>query len=205
MVWDVFNVIGTIAFAMSGAVIGMKVKYDIIGIYFLGLTTAFGGGVIRNLTIGLPIIEVWQQTTLFIIAIVTITLTFLLPNIIVYYLREVNILDAVGLSAFAIQGAMHAHFLGLPIIAVVFSAAITGAGGGIIRDVLAQRKPTVFRKEVYLFWAMLAGFVIGMGWAKEPYQLYILFSIILLLRIVSLRFDWYLPSRTVVNVERKLG
>ncbi|WP_336511319.1 TRIC cation channel family protein [[Bacillus] enclensis] len=57
MAWDVLNVIGTIAFAMSGAVVALEVKYDIIGAYVLGLITAFGGGAIRNLFTGIPIID----------------------------------------------------------------------------------------------------------------------------------------------------
>ncbi|HHY74757.1 MAG TPA: trimeric intracellular cation channel family protein [Bacillus bacterium] len=204
MVWDVLNVIGTIAFAISGAIIAMEVKYDIIGAYALGLITAFGGGAVRNLLIGIPIHVLWQQTTLFIIAMITITIVFLLPNKTVNRLKEwdfLNFFDAVGLSAFAIQGAMFAHANGLPIIAIMFSAAITGAGGGIIRDVLAQQKPLVFQKEVYLFWAMFAGLIIGMGWAEKPYQLYSLFAIILLLRVISYRFGWSLPSRAVSKLQ----
>jgi uncharacterized membrane protein YeiH len=201
MVWDVLNVIGTISFAMSGAIIAMGVRYDIIGIYALGLITAFGGGAIRNLFIGIPIIELWQQTTLFIIAIITITIVFLLPNMFVHHLKEWNLFDAIGLSAFAVQGAMHAHSIDLPLLAIMFSAAITGAGGGIIRDILAQQKPNVFREEIYLLWAMLAGFIIGLGWAQEPYQLYIVFIIILLLRVTSHRFGWCLPTRTVNKLQ----
>ncbi|WP_156288443.1 trimeric intracellular cation channel family protein [Oceanobacillus salinisoli] len=201
MVWDVLNAIGTMAFAMSGAIIAMEVKYDIIGTYVLGLITAFGGGAIRNLFIGIPIIELWQQTFLFIIAIITITIILLLPNSTVHKLKEWSIFDAIGLSAFAVQGAMHAHSINLPLIAIMFSAAITGAGGGIIRDVLAQQKPIVFRQQIYLLWAILAGFIIGMGWAAEAYQLYSLFIAILLLRITSHRFGWRLPSKSVNKLQ----
>ena len=198
MVWDVLNVIGTIAFAISGAIIAMEAKYDIIGIYTLGLITAFGGGATRNLLIGIPITAVWQQNTLFIIALVTITIIFLFPAI-VYKLKQLNFFDAVGLSAFAIQGAMQAHAIEMPILAIMFAAAITGAGGGIIRDVLAQRKPIVFQREVYLLWAMIAGFIIGMGWAQEPYQLYILSIAILVLRVFSYKLEWCLPTRALNN------
>lgn len=204
MVWDVLKVIGTIAFAISGAIIAMEVKYDIIGTYALGLITAFGGGAVRNLLIGIPIIELWQQTSLFMIAMITITIVFLLPSKAVHRLKAwnfLNLFDAIGLSAFAIQGAMHAHSNGLPILAIMFSAAITGAGGGIIRDILAQQKPIVFREEVYLLWAMIAGFIIGMGCAEASYQLYTLFGIILVLRIISYRFGWCLPSRTVTKLQ----
>ncbi|WP_096199571.1 trimeric intracellular cation channel family protein [Bacillus sp. FJAT-45350] len=199
MVWDVLNVIGTIAFAMSGAIIAMQAKYDMVGVYTLGLITAFGGGAIRNLMIGLPITDLWQQTALITIAIITITIIFFMPSQTVQYLEKWSLFDAMGLSAFAIQGAMHAHSIDLPLIAIMFSAAITGAGGGIVRDVLAQRKPTVFRQEIYLFWALIAGFIIGIGWAEHPYQLYTLFVIIVTLRLISLKFEWALPSRNVTK------
>ncbi|NSL51418.1 trimeric intracellular cation channel family protein [Calidifontibacillus erzurumensis] len=201
MVWDVLNVIGTIAFAISGAIIAMEVKYDIIGTYALGMITAFGGGAVRNLLIGIPIENLWQQTPLFIIALITITIVFLLPAETVHRMKKWNLFDAIGLSAFAVQGGMHAYSNDLPILAIMFSAAITGAGGGIIRDVLAQQKPIVFQKEVYLFWAMLAGFIIGMGWAEKPYQLYILFGVILVLRVMSYRLGWCLPIRTVTKLQ----
>ncbi|MFS0864411.1 trimeric intracellular cation channel family protein [Fredinandcohnia sp. 179-A 10B2 NHS] len=201
MVWDVLNVFGTIAFAISGAIVAMEAKYDIIGVYVLGLITSFGGGAIRNLLIGIPIHELWQQTPLFIIAIITITIVFLLPDSAVERVREWHLFDAIGLSAFAVQGAMYAYSIELPILAIMFSAAITGAGGGIIRDVLAQQKPIVFRKELYMVWAMIAGFIISMGWAQEPYQLYTLFCIIFLLRVTSHRFGWSLPTRSVTNLQ----
>ena len=196
MTWEVLNAIGTIAFAMSGAIVALQVKYDIVGAYGLGLITAFGGGAVRNLLTGIPIIELWQQTPLFIMAFITITIVFILPNNALNYLKRWSVFDSVGLSAFAIQGAMHAYSSDLPIIAIMFSAAITGAGGGIIRDVLAQRKPIVFRQDIYLLWALIAGFIIGMDWVVNSYQLYTLFGVILALRIVSHRFGWSLPART---------
>ncbi|WP_085992675.1 trimeric intracellular cation channel family protein [Oceanobacillus senegalensis] len=202
MVWDVLNVIGTIAFAMSGAMIAMEVKYDIIGTYVLGFITAFGGGATRNLLIGLPISDVWQQTNLFIIAFITLTILMLLPEKTINSIKEWSFFDAVGLSAFAVQGAMYAHSIDLPIIAIMFSAAATGAGGGIVRDILAQRKPLVFRQDIYILWALIAGLVIGLGWAVQPYQLYALFCIILILRVISHRFKWRMPSsRTVTKLQ----
>ncbi|KKK39922.1 membrane protein [Mesobacillus campisalis] len=204
MVWDVLNVIGTIAFAMSGALVALQVKYDIIGAYVLGLITAFGGGAIRNLFTGIPIIELWQQTTLFIVALITITIVILLPNKAVKLLTKWSFFDSIGLSAFAVQGAMYAQSMNLPLFAVMFSAAITGAGGGMVRDVLAQQRPIVLRQEVYLLWAIFAGFIIGMDWLTEPYHLYIVFVITLIMRGISHRFNWSLPTRPVQNPKEDL-
>lgn len=200
MVWDVLNVIGTIAFAISGAIIAMEVKYDIIGAYVLGFITAFGGGAVRNLLTGIPISKLWQQTTLFVIAFITITIVFLLSEKAVHRLKDWNLFfDAVGLSAFSIQGALQAHTMNLPILAIMFSAAITGAGGGIIRDLLAHQRPIVFSKEVYIFWAMMAGFIISMGWAENSYRSYAIFVMILILRVTSYQLGWCLPTRNVTK------
>ncbi len=197
MAWDVLNVIGTIAFAMSGAVVALEVKYDIIGAYVLGLITAFGGGAIRNLFTGIPIIDLWQQSSLFIVAFITISIVILLPNNSVALLTKWSIFDSIGLSAFSVQGAMYAHSIDLPLFAVVFSAAITGAGGGIIRDVLAQKRPIVLRQDVYLLWAVFAGFIIGLDFLSKSYQFYILFIITFILRHISHRFSWSLPTRSI--------
>ena len=77
-----------------------------------------------------------------------------------------NYFDAIGFAAFAIQGAMFAVHLGLPVSAVIVAAVLTGSGGGIIRDILAGRKPLVFKKEIYAVWAALAGLLIGLGLFK---------------------------------------
>ena len=74
MAWDVFSIIGTIAFALSGAIVAMEEEYDLFGVYILGIVTAFGGGAIRNLLIGLPVSTLWNQEMLFQITLISITL-----------------------------------------------------------------------------------------------------------------------------------
>lgn len=73
MAWEVFSIIGTIAFAISGAIVAMEEEYDLFGVYLLGIVTAFGGGAIRNLLIGLPVSTLWSQEMMFQIAIAAIT------------------------------------------------------------------------------------------------------------------------------------
>ena len=82
LTWEILNIIGTIAFAISGAIVAMEEEYDILGVYFLGLITAFGGGAIRNLLIGVPISALWDQGPLFLTAIIVITIVFLFQNIV---------------------------------------------------------------------------------------------------------------------------
>ena len=198
LAWDVFSFIGTFAFAVSGAIIAMEEEYDLFGVYILGVVTAFGGGALRNLLIGLPSSALWEQEFLFQVAIVSITVIFLFSNnLLVHWERWGTYFDAVGLSAFAIQGAMFAVQLELPLSAVIFAALLTGAGGGVIRDLLAGRKPLVFQRDIYAVWAAGGGLLIGLGVFKGDIALYFLLVIITALRILSLVFHWQLPFRAL--------
>ncbi|MEK4535601.1 MULTISPECIES: trimeric intracellular cation channel family protein [Peribacillus] len=196
MTWEVLSFIGTIAFAISGTIIAMEEEYDILGVYILGIVTAFGGGAIRNLLIGVPVSTLWDQSFYFIIALVSITIVFVFPTILSkHWDRWGNLSDAIGLSAFAIQGAMYAVDLNHPISAIIVSAALTGCGGGVVRDVLAGRKPLVFRKEIYAVWAIIAGLALGSGVLSQSWQLYTLFTAITILRVLSYTYNWHLPNK----------
>ncbi|WP_404450140.1 trimeric intracellular cation channel family protein [Sutcliffiella horikoshii] len=198
MTWEVFSIIGTIAFAISGAIVAMEEEYDILGVYILGIVTAFGGGAVRNLLIGVPISALWEQGMLFQVALVAMTTVFLFPNNLLKHWRKWgNFFDAIGLAAFAIQGALFASGMNHPISAVVVAAVLTGSGGGIIRDLLAGRRPLVLRAEIYAAWAILAGLIIGFGIASSPIELYILFVGIVSLRVLSYTYKWRLPNRSL--------
>ncbi|WP_088005997.1 trimeric intracellular cation channel family protein [Indiicoccus explosivorum] len=200
MSWEVLSTIGTAAFAISGAFIAMEEEYDIFGVYLLGIITAFGGGAVRNLLIGIPVSSLWEQEMLFQVALLAITAVFLFPNNALRHWNRWGILfDAVGLSAFAVQGAIHAVELELPLAAVVVAAVLTGSGGGMIRDVLAGRKPLVLRAEIYAVWAALAGLVIGLGIIHTDTGLLLLFALIATLRILSYILKWRLPFRHITN------
>ncbi|RDI47357.1 trimeric intracellular cation channel family protein [Falsibacillus pallidus] len=196
MTWEVLSIIGTIAFAVSGAFIAMEEEYDILGVYILGIVTAFGGGAIRNLLIGVPVSALWEQGMLFQIAMLSITAVFLFPNdLLKHWKRWGNFFDAIGLSAFAIQGALYATEMHHPLSAVIVAAVLTGSGGGIIRDLLAGRKPIVLRSEIYAVWAILCGVAVGLKMIDSPLELYGLFLITTVLRVLSYTYKWKLPNR----------
>ncbi|MFD2673672.1 trimeric intracellular cation channel family protein [Marinicrinis sediminis] len=195
MTWDMLNIIGTIAFAVSGVIVAMEEEYDILGVYILGLVTAFGGGATRNVLIGVPVSNLWNHGDLFIIALITMTVVFVMPSIWFNFLKHWTFFDALGLAAFAIQGALYASEMNHPVSAIVVAALLTGSGGGIIRDVLAKRKPLIFREEIYAMWAMLGGLAIAYGWGQEPWQLVVLFIAIVVLRMLTVYFGWRLPRR----------
>ncbi|GKW44832.1 trimeric intracellular cation channel family protein [Planococcus sp. NCCP-2050] len=198
MAWEVLSAIGTIAFAISGAIIAMEEEYDIFGVYLLGVVTAFGGGAIRNLLIGVPVSALWEQEMMFQLAAISITIVFLFPHkLLGPWSRWGNFFDAIGLSAFAVQGALYAVDLNMPIIAVMVAAILTGSGGGMIRDLLAGRKPLVLKAEIYALWAAIAGILISIDMIRSDFVLYGLFLVITVLRILSYTYKWRLPSRKI--------
>ncbi|WP_284639859.1 trimeric intracellular cation channel family protein [Paenibacillus silviterrae] len=195
---QIFSIIGTIAFATSGAVVAMEEEYDILGVFVLGFVTAFGGGVVRNVLIGIPVPTLWNQGFYLKTALIAAFIVFIFPvNWIRRWKSWEIIFDAIGLSAFSIQGALYATQMNVPLSAVIVAAMMTGIGGGIIRDVLAGRKPLVLRDEIYAVWGMLAGLVIGLGWFQGSWPLLALFALIVILRLMSVYFKWRLPRRTL--------
>jgi len=193
--WDVFSFIGTAAFAISGAIVAMEEEYDIFGVYILGMVTAFGGGAVRNVLIGVPVSVLWDQQFLFFVASILITIIFFFSRYLLsHWNRWGNYFDAIGLAAFAIQGAMLAISLNMSLYTVMVAAVLTGAGGGVIRDLLAGRKPLVFKRDIYAVWAALAGLIVGLGLFKSDLALYALLVMTAGLRIFSLVFQWKLPN-----------
>lgn len=200
---ELFSLIGTIAFAVSGAIVAMEEEYDILGVFVLGLATAFGGGAIRNLLIGVPVTTLWEQGMYFRIALIAAAIVFFLPlQWIERWKTWESFFDAIGLSAFSIQGAMYAVHNGLPLSAIIVAATLTGIGGGMLRDVLAGRKPLVLREEIYAVWAILTGLFIWLGLGNEPIGLGVLFVAIVVLRMLSVIYQWKLPRR---RLEWRMG
>ncbi|WP_027084773.1 trimeric intracellular cation channel family protein [Cohnella panacarvi] len=207
MEWDVFHIfslIGTIAFAVSGAIVAMEEEYDILGVFVLGLVTAFGGGVIRNLLIGVPVTTLWSQGLFLKTAGIAILIVFLLPiHWIHHWKRGEAFFDAIGLAAFAIQGALYAVQEHLPLSAVMVAAMLTGIGGGMVRDVMAGRKPLVLRDEIYAVWALLAGLAIGLFDLLLAWELFALFTVVVLFRMLSVYYKWKLPRRSLHGAQSK--
>ncbi|CAG5079298.1 predicted membrane protein YvgT [Thermobacillus xylanilyticus] len=197
-VFDILSMVGTVAFAVSGAVVAMEEEYDVLGVFVLGLVTAFGGGIVRNLLIGVPVTTLWSQKPLLTAAIIAIAVVFVLPVAwIRHWRRSETFFDAIGLSAFAVQGALYATQQSHALPAVVVAAMLTGIGGGMIRDLLAGRKPLVLREEIYAVWAMAAGLVIGLGWADSTGEYLMLFTAVVACRMLSAHYKWRLPRRSL--------
>ncbi len=190
------SIIGTVAFSLSGAIVAIEEEYDMLGITVLGLVTAFGGGVLRNIMLDLPMTVFWSQTDLFYVSFATIFIVYLFPQIATRWKKIEIISDAIGLAAFSISGALYGletfHQLGPAILAAI----LTGTGGGVIRDLLAGKKPNVLCAEVYGSWSILIAIVIYYTTPVHPSFYLIIIALTIILRLVGLSYNWNLPKKT---------
>ncbi|MDD6463798.1 MAG: trimeric intracellular cation channel family protein [Clostridiaceae bacterium] len=159
--------VGTVAFAISGAMIAIKKRVDIFGVIVLSSMTALGGGIVRDILIGHLPPTMFSDYRYVLAAVVTSVVVF----IVAYIFRDLyrrsestvdavnNIFDALGLGIFTVMGAKVAIESGFTVngILVVCLAVITGVGGGIIRDIMLKEIPFVLKKRIYAVASILGG------------------------------------------------
>ena len=149
----IMELIGTVAFAISGAVQAIKVKMDIFGVAVLGLVTAVGGGIIRDIVIGKVPPAVFQNPIYAVVALVTAVAVFFIAPRAHYAKWSEKLLyvaDSIGLAVFTAVGVDSAYVLGHKGLTLwLFVGVITGVGGGVLRDVFSGEIPYIFRKHIY--------------------------------------------------------
>ncbi len=204
----VLEVIGTIAFAISGAIVGIKKSADIFGVAFLGVVTAVGGGMIRDIIIGKIPPAVFESYIYALVATTTSLLVFAVVAVNKRLLTKkwekidtvVNVFDALGLGVFTVNG-MSAVLLSdveYHLFLTVFVGLCTGVGGGIIRDMLVNNMPVVLQKRIYAVASIVGGTLY--------YALYVYLKVdvvvstsmavicIFLIRMLATHFKWNLPK-----------
>ena len=144
----ILEYIGVFAFAVSGAIIAIEEEFDIFGIYIIAIITAMGGGVLRDIVanVGIPVFFTSYMTIPFIIAGALLAI-FLKGNL--KYKNLFVFIDAIGLAAFFVSAAFKAINSNYNFMLFIFAASITGVGGGVLRDIITNRKPQIFKHDIY--------------------------------------------------------
>ena len=201
----ILELIGAAAFAISGAMAAIKRKADIFGVVFLGVITALGGGVIRDVLIG--------QLPPKMFVSYAYLLASLLVSLIVFFdayirrekyfankdkLSEINnIFDAVGLAVFTISGMNTAMGVSDNVILILTLGVITGVGGGMLRDMMTNTMPKVLRKRVYAVASLIGGalyYVLHLIGVNDILSAVIGMVTIFVLRVLATVYKWNLPS-----------
>lgn len=158
-----FDLLGIFVFAISGALLGVRRDFDVFGVMVLALTTALGGGFLRDVLIGATPPAALQHWEYLVVPALAGLLTFAFHGPMGRAERVVNVFDAIGLALFCVTGALKAASYGLNPLAAALLGMVTGIGGGMIRDLLANRPPTVFTTELYATPALAGAAVAVIG------------------------------------------
>ncbi|GAA1210545.1 trimeric intracellular cation channel family protein [Prauserella alba] len=151
---------GTFAFALNGALTAVRAaRLDIVGVVTLGIITALGGGIVRDVLIGSVPPTAFQQWPYLALAGGGGLLAFALSQWLDRLETPINVLDAVGLSTFAVIGASTALEAGLDVAPAILLGAVTAVGGGTIRDTLVRRVPSVLQSDLYAIPALVGAAV----------------------------------------------
>jgi uncharacterized membrane protein YeiH len=192
----VLDLVGTFAFALNGALTALRVaRLDIVGVITLGMITALGGGIIRDVLLNVPpaTFNDWRYLT---VAAVGGLIAFVFGRRLERLGTPIDILDAAGLSLFAVTGATKALALGLGPVQAIILGAITGVGGGTLRDVLVRQIPSVLSSGLYAIPALIGATTIVVFIVLDirgPATLVAAAALCFGIRMIGVRFDLHAP------------
>lgn len=202
------ELIGVAAFAVSGAMVAIEKKADIFGVIFLAVTTALGGGVIRDVLLGQLPPKMFTSYVYLLVAALSAVIVF----VDAYIRREKyrqnmgrldsinNIFDSIGLAVFTVSGMNMAMSVSDNAVLILFLGMTTGVGGGMLRDMLTNAMPTVLRKRIYAVASLLGGGLYYTMYAlnvNEALSAICGMLLIVVLRIMATVLKWNLPTAKI--------
>lgn len=211
----ILEIIGTISFAISGAVVAIKAKFDIFGVAFVGVITAMGGGIVRDIIIGRYPPAVFLNFYIFLIAVITSIIVFIviynnksrfsILEGIIEYIN--NFFDAVGLAAFSVMGTEVAFVFEISdnMFLAVTLGVLTGIGGGIFRDILTDTTPFVFKKHIYAIASIFGSclyYLLRINFNNLAIISTVSMVVVIMIRMLATKFHWSLP-KIILETENK--
>ena len=197
------ELIGTMAFAASGALTGIKKNMDIFGVCILALTTAVGGGVIRDLVLGSTPPATFRDPIYATVAIITALVLFLprVRRLLMWdqalFDLSLFLMDTAGLAIFTVMGirVAYTHVPQATLFLLAFVGVVTGVGGGVLRDVMAGDTPYIFVKHVYACASLVGALACALAWHHlgEMVSMLLGGGLVVVIRGLSAHYRWNLP------------
>lgn len=201
-IFSTLDILGTIAFAISGALSAMNRKLDLFGIFIIAFVTATGGGALRDVLIGNTPVS-WMQNTMTIYLVGGITiLSIIFRHKINYLKKSLFLFDTIGLGICTIVGVETGITTDLEPIVCVALGTMTGCFGGVVRDILCNEIPVIFRKEIYATASIAGGFCFMILYNFNIDQNIIYISttlLIIIIRLIVVKYKIALPLFTTGN------
>ena len=192
---EILDFIGTFAFAISGIRLASAKQFDLFGAYVVGVVTAIGGGTLRDLMLGVT--PIWMTTPMYLICSgIALVWVIVFGKRLIHQQNTFFIFDTIGLALFTVVGVEKAHALSFPLWVAVIMGTITGAAGGVFRDVFINEIPLIFRKEIYALACIIGGLIYGLcDWVGMDVMLTQIVSglSVFLVRILAVKYHLCLP------------
>lgn len=191
----IIEVLGTIAFAISGIRLAAAKQFDWFGAYVVGLVTAIGGGTVRDVLLDIPVF--WMQTPMYLsVTGISLATVIIFQRLMVGGMRTLFIFDAIGLALFVVVGIEKTIAVSYPMWVACVMGIITGSFGGVARDILLNEEPLFFRKDIYAT-ACLAGGIVYWLLYLLPLPEWIpqisCAITVIMLRVCAVHYNWSLP------------
>lgn len=192
---DAIDYLGTFAFAISGLRLASEKQFDLFGAFIVGMATAVGGGTMRDVILGLS--PFWMTQWIYLVIVLLAVLAFLfLHKFISRISQTIFLFDTIGLGLFTVVGFQKTLDAGFPLYACNLMGMCTGAAGGVIRDILINEVPLIFRRDIYALACFVGGLLYSLAVVHQfsPITAQIGCALaVIVMRLLAVRYHWQLP------------
>ncbi|MEM6265007.1 MAG: trimeric intracellular cation channel family protein [Bacteroidota bacterium] len=196
MSWTYFiDLFGTSVFAISGVLTAIQKKFDLVGSLVIGFVTAVGGGTIRDILIGRTPVGWLNDHNYLIVIVLGYLIAYLFKSRILRLKKSMFLFDTIGIGLFTILGIQTSLQYGISIGHSLLLGVITACFGGVIRDVLTNEVPLIFRKEIYASACLMGGVVYLVSDTFSPYEnvnIIVSMTVVMIIRYLAIRYHWSL-------------
>ncbi|MCK8481616.1 trimeric intracellular cation channel family protein [Psychroserpens algicola] len=197
MFFQVIDILGTIAFAISGVLVALEKRMDAFGVLIIAFVTAVGGGTLRDVMIGIHPVSWMTNMTYVYVIVASAVFAVLLRNKINYLRRSLFLFDTIGIGLYTVVGIETGIVAGLHPIICIALGTMTACFGGVLRDILCNEIPVIFRKEIYATACILGGltyFLLRKFVADSNFIFVIAGLIVIIVRLLAVKLKISLPS-----------
>lgn len=197
MLYQTIDILGTVAFAISGVLVAMEKRLDLFGVLIIAFVTSIGGGTLRDLLIGNTPVAWMRDLTYVTTIFITVVFAIIFVNQLKYLRKSLFLFDTIGIGLYTMLGVDKGLEAELLPIMCIFLGTMTACFGGVIRDILCNEIPVIFRKEIYATACILggAGYFLFMALSlKESYAYIAAILVVITLRLMAVRFGISLPN-----------
>lgn len=191
------DIVGTMVFAISGALSGREKKLDFFGIAAVGFITAIGGGTVRDILIGSTPVGWMNDLTYIIMIAAGILISLFFGKKVLQLRRTFFMFDTIGIAVFTVLGLQKALSIGIQPAIAVLMGMVSAVFGGVIRDIVCNEIPLIFRKEIYALTCLIGGIlfmILKSLHLNQSLNILITVCFIVMFRVLAVKYKWQLPD-----------